>query len=392
MKKKFLYLLVFVCVLFLSSCRVVVDDYVTGDVKEQGEIQSPDVVESPEKEAESGAEVTETVEEKRPDASDDVPNNESFESLLKSFSAVVSDGGEYKADAVRFCEAVVSKDAETFAEFTGGKAEYYDFLSTVEIASYNLIPFEVSPVTLEGHIYHGDYPVASDNYLVEFDVISSDCEEFAVGKCTYYAGFEMNPLSGNVLSVFVPAEEADKNMYSWCVVPFTETFAKEFASLYPIQSPLYEGRNYADSFDFSKHSHLITHLMAKDAEYEYPPYTFEEVNSFITERFDGNKGITYDEINSDIWTPSLYYDNYEDGRIYGCSYAHGGTSVVSGFPKIVVDGSRTTLTLDVYADFSKVAKAYTFVFHFDKTEDGYDCLTMVELRNNTGRETAILSI
>ena len=390
MKKNFLYLLVAICVCVLSSCRVVVDDTVTGDVKEQGEIVSPDILEMP-KENETDTELSGADEEKEIIFAEEMAH-ESVEKLLKPLDAVMAEGGEYYADAVRLCEAAISKDAETFAEFTGGRAEYYDFLSKAEIASYELIPFEIVPETLESHIYHGNYPVASDNYLVEFDVISSDCEEFAFGECIYYAGFDMNPLSGNLLSVFVPWEEAEKNMLDRSIVPFTEAFAKEFASLYPVQSPLFAGKNYADSFDFTNHHHLVTHLMASDKNLGIPPYTYEEVNEFILTTFDGNDGITLSEINSGGWTSAWYDSDYEDGRIYGCSYAHGGSSVVCKVVNTEKDGSRERLTLDIYADFSKVAKAYTLVFYFDNKEDERFCLTMVEKLDDTGRQAAVWSV
>ena len=388
MKKKLFWCFILICMLIsLASCggQEKVDSEKNADVKKETVLQDNKQDDTEKEPVPQEKPLTNEVKEET--AKDVTP-----EELIKKLDAAVSDGGEYKEDVIRLCNAIVLKDAETFAQFTGGKAEYYDFLSKVEIASYKITPFEVSPEVIESHIYHGDYPMASDNYLVEFDVISSDCEEFTVGKCIYYAGFEMNPISGNILSVFVPAQKAYENMYNWCVVPLEEDFAKEFAALYPIQSPLYDGRNYPDSFDFSIHPHLITHLMANDNEYGEPPYTFEEVNRYITEHFDGNKGLTLAEMSSDDWTPSLYDDDYEEGRIYGCSYAHGGTSVVSDFPEIVKDGSRTTLSLDIFADYSMVAKAYTLVFHFKETEGGCDCLTMIELHGNTGREPAILSV
>lgn len=310
--------------------------------------------------------------------------------MIARVGAVASEGGTYKDDAVRLCDAIVGGDAEVFAGFADGKPEYYDFLSAVEISSYTLYPFELTEEKLQELGNQYQYPAAQDNYFVEFDVASSECEEFTVGKCCYYIGLEMNAMSGNLLSVFVPMEKAEEKIVVSYENNFTEWFIKEFAALY---SGLDDGRNYADSFDFSGHPHLITHIMARSGKYGDPPYTKAEINTFIGECFEGNQGLDNADFANGMWTNSYHYgENNDPEKIYGCSWGHGGTSVVYDTKSIETDGDREIRTVDVYADFARVAKAYTLVFHFTGADDDYPCLTMVEKRDVTERQPAVWSV
>lgn len=390
MKKLFLVSCLVLCLLCFCSCRVADNVAITGDVKNGDTEQNVDVSE---KNIQSENEIPEN-DKKNEDVMTPPEITEfNIEQAIVRLGAVAGNGGEYKKEAERFCSAIVSKDAETFAEFCAGKAEYYDFLDKTEISSFNLLPFEFSEEKLWQLNEEYLYPSAQDNYFVEFDVISSDCPEFDKGKCVYYLGLEMNPVSGSLISVFVPAEKAESKVFSSFDTSFTESFINEFASLYPLQSTLYEGRNYADSFDFANHPHLITHLMARSGACGEPPYIFDEVNEFITSCFDGNEGLDPAALDHALWTSAgRVFQSTDEKRIYGCSWAHGGTSVVFDIAGVEKDGKSAVYAAQIYADYAKIAKAYTLVFHFEEADGELPCLTMVEKRDDTARSVALLSV
>ena len=385
--KKILCLMLMLGLILACGCTVKKDEVITGDVKDKTDAVSAD--------EKNGAEQDEVVPSET-DEQQPVKDEEkelSIMELSQKLGFVSSDGGMYMQDAERLCKAIVDGDAGVFSEFTMGNRDYYDFLGKAEISSYTLYPFEFSQEKLDEMNEAYLYPKAYHYYFAEFDVQSSECDEFKVGKNVYCFGLEMDPVSGELLAFFVPAEMAEKNITTTYNTDYVTYFIEEFAALYPIQNTLYDGRNYADSFDFSKHPHLITHLMARSGVYGDPPYTLEEVNEFITECFDGNEGLRLSPLNKQNWTSAgMVYPNDDPGRIYGCSWAHGGTSVVCDIVNVERDGKSASYTLQLYADFSKVAKAYTLVFHFDDVEAELPVLTMVERIDNTQRPAALSSI
>ena len=381
------FVLVLCCVV-LVSCSKVEDDTITGDVKENGDVVSAD-----EKSDDEADEKTLPGSDAKQETVQEAKKEQSIEELAQKLGFVSSDGGMYMQEAVRLCEAVKSGDADTFSEFTMGDRDYYDFLGKAEISSYTIYPFEFTEEKLQEMNEAYLYPAAYHYYFAEFDVKSSECDEFKVGKNVYCFGLEMNPVSGNLLSFFVPEDRAENCITISYDEDYPVYFIEEFSALYPIQSILYDGRNYADSFDFSNHPHLITHLMARSSVYGDPPYTFDEVNEFITSCFDGNEGLDPVSHGYTSWTSAgNVYPNADEKRIYGCSWAHGGTSVVCDIVNVEKDGTSVVYTTQIYADFSKVAKAYTLVFHFEDTEGELPCLTMVEKREDTGRDAALSSI
>ncbi len=386
--KKLLCLALAVCLVLLSACTVKKDDGITGDVKDKNDASLVDTKDDDTPDEKT----TDDVDDKSETSEDDKKDEAiSIEQLVAELGCVMSDGGEYKEQAVMLCQAVVDKDAGAFAEFTMGKREYYDFLNKAEISSYTLYPFEYTDEKLSEMNENHLYPVAYDNYLVEFDVGESECEEFKVGKNLYYFGLELNPISGNLISAFVPYDKAEESMTETYDTDFAAYFIDEFSAFY--LKKLYDGRNYPDSFDFSESSHLITHLMARSGVYGEPPYTFNEVNEFITETFDGNEGLSLSEISANSWTSAgIVYPSDDPERIYGCSWGHGGTSAEHEVTGIEEDGNRSIYTVQFYADYSKLAKALCVDFYFDKLENGLVKLTMVQIYENTGREIALISI
>lgn len=384
MMKKFLTLMLVISLVCLGACG---KDEVT---KNNDDNDRQNETEQPKTEQENEQQTPEVENQEISEKEPDVELTPSV--FIEKIGASLSEGGMYYEDAVRLCEAVVSKDKGAFAEFTFGNDEYYDFLDRANISSYTLYPFEFSQEKIDEYTAANLYLATQDNYIVEFDVTDSNCEEFKVGKCAYYFGLEIDPIAGNMLQVFVPIERAEEKVTVSYDSDYTQMFIKEFTALY--LGGLDEGRNYADSFDFSNCSHLITHLMARSPAYGEPPYTLDEVNEFISDSFDGHTGISVSNIDYGAWTSAgkLYGNSGEPDRIFGCSWGHGGTTMVHDIVKTETDGDRKTMTVKTYADYSKVAEAYTLVFYFAGADDDYPCLTMIEKKDDTGRDAVVWSI
>ena len=131
--------------------------------------------------------------------------------------------------------------------------------------------------------------------------------------------------------------------------------------------------------------------MARCGVYSEPPYSLEEINDFIGMSFDGNRGIapeTRDDFG--MWV-SIFADE-ESGRMYGCSYAHGGTSVEHEIVSVEKDGNYVEITVQIYADYAKFAKAKKQIYLFHYPENGLAVLTALEQTENTGREPSKMSI
>ena len=121
-----------------------------------------------------------------------------------------------------------------------------------------------------------------------------------------------------------------------------------------------------------------------------PPYTLDEINDYISCAFDGATEIAEHIIDYGAW---LYSSELPvDDRMFGCSAAHGLATAEHKIIDIKSEGNSRIYTVDVYADYSNFAKAHKLIYYFDLYEDSIPKLTMIELRENTYRETAVNSI
>ena len=66
-----------------------------------------------------------------------------------------------------------------------------------------------------------------------------------------------------------------------------EKFIDEFSASY-CKDQLTVGKNDPSALDLSNDVHFITHIMASFTN-EYPPYSFDEVNGFISKVFSGDR-------------------------------------------------------------------------------------------------------
>ena len=392
MKKTLCFMLAF-CMLVLCNC---------------GTAETPDTVKKSDV-AETTQETPDTVTDEKPENERPAENTEqapaqtekqvSLESVMREVGAVEGEGASYFADAEIFSKCLQNRKNDTIANYTGGSEEYYGFLNDVEIASFSILPIEFPQELIQQKAQNGLYLMGEDFYLVEYDVAKADGQYFKEGKNIYLMIFGSDPVAEGSLRAFVPYEKAQENIF-YDVNNYSEYdsyFVKEFASLYG--NYLSDGKNYPASFDFNNQVHLITHLMARCGRYnENPPFTLDEIEEFITESFDGNKGLTFNEYRDyERWSAGHHFaeeDILKKGaRCFGCSYAHGGTTVQHSIVSSEWEGKYTkTVTARLYADYSNFAIAKELVFTFEITQDSLPKLVLVMQNGNTGFEPAVISI
>lgn len=401
MTKKFAAL-IFALVLLLTACTKVPEKTVTGDVKEKTsmpEVVSEDVV-SDDKEDIPNVLVPEAKNPVEEQEYQEDPKLVTPDHLILEIGGIITDGGEYRDEAWDFAEALKTANKMIVAEFTGGFPEYYSFLESIRIDEYEIVPFrisdeKISEVLSDTNIYFNEY----DLYLANFKVSVGDGEYFSHGDNTYLLAFGQEPMAGGILAEFVPFERAlDCLFVNWQKdSEYENFFIKEFLSLY--RGELYEGKNYPEAFDFKNCVHLVTHLMARSGIYrEYPPYSMEEINDFLTSSFDGNAGLSLiDERDFENWMAGAVYsvtdEDRESERLYGCSLAHGGTTAEHTIDKVEYDGDNVkSVYISLYADYSHFIKAKNVILTVENLENGLVKLNLLMIRNDTGMGVAYVSV
>lgn len=395
--KRFLILLLAVCVLTFVSCKVADDKTITGDVKDSADAAELDGTQN------ENAEADKIVE---PEVSDDAPEENESEQIInpavlaaEALGVVFGEGGEFEDYAYSFADAVATANKEKIAEYTQGKAEYYSFLDGVVINGYDIYPVYVPDEIVAEKDREGKYFTGSDMYLIDLDVKTGDGEYFKEGRNIYYLGLGFDAVAGGSVNAFVPADRAEEHMYydPVNIADKTQTIIKEFLSLYPNEfhgTELYEGKNYPEDFDFSHHVHLVTHLMARNGAYgAEPPYTLDEINAFLSALFNGNEGIVPE---GDNWTVGIRYgvteEDEAEGRIYGCSWGHGGTTVEHSVLDVQDDGERRVYTVQLYADYSHFAKSKLIEITFENAENDIPNMILVNVIEDTGAASAVVSV
>lgn len=396
--KKFLFLLLAICTLLMASCKVADDKVITGDVKDNDDAVELDSTQNENDETDkTDDEKTDEIQDKTETGAD--PSANTIEEVMAKLCLIPGEGGEFEADANSFADAVATANKEKIAEYTQGKAEYYSFLDDVVINGYDIYPVYVPDEIVAEKDREGKYFTGSDMYLVDLDVKTGDGEYFKEGHNLYYIALGFDAAAGGLVRAFVPAESAEEHIYYYSVhsADKTQAIIKEFLSLYPNEiygTELYEGKNYPEDFDFSPHVHLVTHLMARNGAYgAEPPYTLDEINEFLSALFYGNEGITPDGEN---WTLGIRYgvteEDEAEGRIYGCSWGHGGTTVEHSVLDVKDDGDRKVYTVQLYADYSHFAKSKLIEITFENAENDIPNMVLVYVREDTGNNSAVVSV
>lgn len=399
--KKVLCFVLALCVFALCSCSsykladtdnsIENKDAVTENATDSNDKEAPDTTHAAEteKETETRDEQQKPEEEKKDDIG----------TMIESLGATEGNGGDYFSDAELFSKCLQFRAFDIIVQYTGGTEDCYDFLNDVEIAGFKIYPIEISAEVTEQKAKEECYLTGEDMYLVEYDVTKGDGVYFKDGKNVYLMIFGIDPIAPGSLKAFVPYEQAENHIF-FSIHKYSEYesyFVKEFASLYG--SKLSDGKNYPDSFDFNESVHLITHLMARSGKYnEMPPYTLDEIEEFITESFDGNKGLTFTEYRDYERWVSVYPRPEGDilakgARYFGCAYAHGGTTVENSIISEEWENKYTkTVTMQLYSDYSNFARAKQLVFTFEITDNELPRLVLVMQNNNTGCEAVVVSV
>lgn len=399
-KMLFGFLSLSLALVLLCSCSFVIvgDEGVTGDVKTDTETQEivsdENVSTEDDKQNEAGSEDKEIQDE---------PDNKplTVAEIVSGMGAEMSDGGEYKENAILFADAIMQANTLLVAEYTGGEdPDYYSFLENAEIESYEIYPFTFSEETIaETESATDSYYNSYDCYFVDFTVTRGDGEYFTDGSNVYLMAFGQDPIAGGILSEFVPYEMAMGKIFTvWKGdLEYDTYFIREFLSLY--RGELFEGKNYPSEFDFSDSVHLITHLMARSGKYRnYPPYSLEEINEFIAHSFEGNTGLVFEnEREIENWTVGASYavtdEDREQGRLYGCALAHGGTTAEHHFDKIETeDENIKTVTVTLYADYAHFAKSKQVVLTIEQKAQELPRMLSLLVVKDESRSIAYVSV
>ena len=368
--KKFtgLFLCLVICMFVFCACNVKnnKDEVVTGDV-----LQDINDVENSENEN-----TPEDINLKEQEENDYV---ETVEEIIKNLGGNIAlRGGDSSESAQAFCEAILTADCERIAGFTGGNAQYYEFLSDLNVKYYSLYPFVLGEDARRYAEENNLYIPGTDMYIAEFDVENADGEYFQNGINRFYlefsySGYEMD----ESVSAFVPVSRAKSVMYGEIEIDYTEYFISETVSLMDDGENIQDGKNNADAFLFNNSAsvHYITHLMARSKKYpDSPPYSMSEIEEFIRNSFDGHTGqVTNSVMSFQRWIYPLLDDKKtsysKEDKAYGCSYAHGGTVCEYTIEALEENDGIVTAEVQLYGDFSKFAKAKKLTFLFEKRED-----------------------
>ncbi len=378
MKKIFSICLVLLVFLFISSC-VKTNNFITGevlsDIDKIGNTQHKS-----ENEQNYGSD--ESVKEQETGTQPENQNNSFNEPLdfVRFFGGhVLEEAPSTKDYAVQFVEAIISNDTVVLAELLDGDAENYSELSA-EISDYSIVPLGFTDEQLQAFSSAGT-PVIYDQYIVKLVVESFDKSSINFhlfgdgnGKEKFYllSAATDQGVSSAVIYGFVPLNSPEKLDKSLVLCPIEKTklerFIHEFVSLCP--DLLENGKNYASDFDFSDKKHFITHIYG-----EYPPLSENQINTFIKKTFLGNRGVDTSKL-IEVWIWSLleisdYSALYDDKDIkaYGCSYAHGGTTIEHAIISSGGEKDSFWVQVQTFADWAHIIPCSNYVFYFEGTEE-----------------------
>lgn len=332
-------------------------------------------------------------ENEAPDSTQD--KETSFDKLLKSMGVVINEEKEIDGIAIDFAESLKNADTNAVSTYVGGKSEYYEFLKNTEITDIEIIPIEINQP--DDAPFFGWYD-RCDKYLC---TIYSDgkSDAFKDTQSRYFLLTEEYSATGNPVVRFIPFEKIE-SLYNGVRLPqkhrlLVEDFIDEFSSVLTL------GKNGADTFDFNNvHGfHFIPHLMHTYGAYsnDYEPYSMTEINEFIGNVFDGNKGVqlkTWQDY--DLWVSVSLEDGYPsvtyDDKVYGCFYGHGANSVYSEIESFEMSDDGFEVVVNTYADYAYFTKARSMVFHFGKVDEGeYPVLFGIDVISDSGLEEASIS-
>lgn len=394
MKKAFTALLAATVILSFCACKKS-DGGITGDLREDIEnVQEKDGGSQGAKnsDGENNAQTPDDTQDGKQAAQSD--SQDTVLRFIQSYDAVIFDGEDTTKDTLdAFLTALKTADGDTLSELCGGKPELYSFLDGAEIGNTNAVRFTFSDDTANKEETENG-KIAMCRYA-SFYALSMDTAK-ALGNDTlkqgngiYLVRIEPENGIGAPITLFC---EKDAVSYDDFFMPQQsdnfEKFIDEFSASY-CKDQLTEGKNDPSALDLSNDVHFITHIMASFTN-EYPPYSFDEINSFISKVFSGNPGLK----SGDIYTWALTENNEPSDnpsstdKILGCSYAHGATTFAHRITDVQKDGASTVYTVEYYGDYAGLIGGDVYKYYFDE-DGGMPVLSGIQLVKDSGIETAV---
>ncbi len=329
---------------------------------------------------------------------DILPKTDALSEIQKISGTLKFSETQNDETANSFVLAIKDKDINALSQFCGGESRYFDFLSDTQIIEYVILPFEIQKENINVEL--GYYIDWASHYAVNLKYSSNtnnDLFDKGQGEKLFYLQIGEYSGFGYPVGAFVPFEKAQENMYSKDKLDMTLRFVDMFSESYAFRS-LQEGRNDAEGFDFSEDVHFVTHLMADFTE-NYPPYSLNQINGFLGKTFEQNKGISTKDIP--LWAQAREYElslNLKDEFLYsnfdeqilGCSYGHGGLSVMYDVLEDEANDGSREVSVVYYSDFAKITKVKKVTFHFDESGE-YPLLLGVEVENFNSNKIASMS-
>lgn len=285
-----------------------------------------------------------------------------MEGSLEKLNAVINRQLGVDGIAFGFMESIKSGDKAAVASYTCGEPEYYGFLDEITSFEYHVYPIEVTP---DEGIYGYDY---LNKYICEIDAVDAS-GYFPSSTCYYFLATDEYSATGNSVAYFIPFMQAAV-LFQKSEIPDTYIrLAEDFLDYF--SGTLSFGENKASQFNFNNALgfHFVPHMMYFffDNGNMQRPYSLVEINSFIADNFDGNKGVSLSS-SEDL---RLWVQDYSastsyspEDKVYGCYNGHGLDSFTKLVTNCRVTQSGIELTIQGYADYSAFAKARTFRFRF----------------------------
>lgn len=371
MKNIFLISLMILCVLFASCTKK--GEEITGDKLE-------DIENITQKDKEDTTNLP-----LQSDENDDIlPKTDALSEIQKISGTLRFVESENDEIVNNFVLALKNKDTKALSEFCGGESEYFDFINDANILEYVILPFEIAEKDRDQN--KGDYISYASHYAVNLKY-ESKTDNLLFDKGAGEKLFYLQAGLYNPICAFVPFEEVLDSIYVKQENDETLIFCDMFLSSITC-AKLENGKNDACGFDLTNDVHFVTHLMASLTQ-ELPPYSFNQVNTFLAETFDGNKGISVQNIPD--WASTRAYEldiDFSDESVYsnfdkkmlGCSYAHGGNVVMYRVISDQTNSDDREITILCYSDFAKITKSKKLTFYFDESGE-YPKLLGVEQKS-----------
>ena len=390
MKKLFTVLLAAILILSFCACKKS-DGGITGDLR--GDISDTEVKDN---DSQNQDENVNTPDREQDGKTDNADSQDTVLGFIHSYDAVIFDGEDATKDTSNaFIKALKEADADKLSELCGGNPELYSFLAETEIGETNAVRFTFTDDKAdEEETKNNRIPMCkyASFYALSLDITKvPENGTLKQGNGIYLLKIEPENGIGCPITLFCSSDKVSYDDFFMLQQPDNyDKFIREFSASY-CKDQLTVGKNDPSALDLSKDVHFITHIMAYFTN-EYPPYSFDEVNGFISKVFSGNPGLK----NGDIYTWALTAgDDLPDqpgstDKILGCSYAHGATTFTHKITDIRKDGTSAVYTVEYYGDYAGLIGGDIYEYYFDE-QDGIPVLSGIALVKDSGIETAAVS-